>query len=106
MEALHFRSALDVVGDSKLIIQWINGVWTPTLPKYHEQIRLIQNLLGDLVVQGRLSTSSYRTHPPCCRHVYRERNRADSLCNSAISAKDSFSSSSASLERLFKTGEV
>eukprot|EP00973_Karenia_brevis_P040018 5525708-Karenia_brevis.AAC.1 len=71
-------SRLEIVGDSKLVINWINGLWRCKYHIYRGRLAILHKIIEELIV-------NYGFRPRCetaewSRHVYRELNgEADAL---------------------------
>ena len=78
---------LEVIGDSELVIQWINGQarCDENLQHLEKLVWIIENLhraWAHGLIQPRLP------HLPWCRHVFRELNKeADAMVTLALTTK-------------------
>ena len=71
---------LEVCGDSKVIVNWLNGVWpTRFLPYFHRVSRMhrqLHQMVKEYAVRPLEDSADF------CRHVFRELNdQADALTN-------------------------
>ena len=76
---------LEICGDSKVVINWVNAEWPSKFLPYSKAVGRMQQtlhtLVADFAVRPRLDSCDF------CRHIFRELNRdADALatkhCNS------------------------
>ena len=69
---------LEICGDSKVIINWVNGVWPAKFMPYTREIGKVQRRLHELV--NVFDVRPKRDVCDFCRHIYRELNtEADRL---------------------------
>ena len=76
---------LEILGDSKVAVGWMNGVWRVSSFRYRERVAEAQNLLHTACTQGLVLPR--QSHFDWFRWVYRELNQlADGAANAALDA--------------------
>ena len=80
--------AVEIMGDSELVIHWLNGVAYPKRLDYSVRVESIANKFSQLWQRGSLVMRTAEAE--WARHVYRELNtRADGLANQAMDSNAS-----------------
>ena len=77
---------MEILGDSAVVIAWINGVAHVDTPKYVPQVASLMMHLHTTWMTGAVTVR--RKHLSWCRHVYRELNKlADAMATKALETK-------------------